>query len=98
MKRVLPLLALVAFGSLLALSPAVAQTCSIGGHNETSENFAPGGWSILGVSPGAIPAALPGTHLLISEVAPRGVSTTAGSDSSEFVEIYNPTTKPVKLD
>ena len=99
MKRVWPSLALAAFGVLLALSPAGAQTCSIGGHNETSENFAPGGWAIAAPpTPGTVPAILPGAHLLISEVAPQGITISAGSDSSEFIEIYNPTPMPIKLD
>src|SRR6266516_4378144 len=72
MKRVCLPLALVALGALLASPPASAQSCSIGGHNETSENFAPGGWSIIPGTPGTISGAPSGSHLVISEVAPRG--------------------------
>ena len=98
MKRVCLPLALVALGALLASPPASAQSCSIGGHNETSENFAPGGWSIIPGTPGTIAGAPSGTHLVISEVAPRGAGAGSLSDSSEYVEIYNPTSKPVSLD
>ncbi len=98
MKRVCLPLALVALSAVLATSPVNAQSCSIGGHNETSENFAPGGWATINMTPGTVPGAPSGTHLVISEVAPRGAGTGAASDSSEFVEIYNPTTKPVLLD
>ena len=97
MKRVLPLLAMVAFGALLALSPAGAQTCSIGGHNETSENFATGGWGTTNMSPGTVSGAPFAFHLVISEVAPRGAGTGAASDSSEYLEIYNPTPNPISL-
>src|SRR6267378_2553478 len=98
MKRVWLPLALVALGVALASPPARAQSCSIGGHNETSENFAPGGWATVNMSPGTITGAPSGTHLVISEVAPRGCGTGVVSDSSEFIEIYNPTSKPVRLD
>ncbi len=99
MKNLWPALVLVALGAVLATSPARAQSCSIGGHNETSENFAAGGgWATANMSPGTVPGGLSGTHLMISEVAVRGAGTGAGSDSSEYVEIYNPTGKPVSLD
>ena len=73
---------------------------TIGFFDATSENFgASGGWGIINMSPGCLPAGvtLTGNHLLISEVAPRGAGTGTNSDSSEYVEIYNPTPNPVSL-
>jgi len=99
MKRVWLPLALVALSAFLVSPPANAQSCSIGGHNETSEFFGPtGGWAIINMSPGTIVGAPSGTHLVFSEVAPRGAGTGTASDSSEYIEIYNPTANPVKLD
>jgi hypothetical protein len=98
MKRLCLLLCLAVLSASLVATRAHAQSCSIGGHDETSENFAPGGWGIVGASPGAGPAGLPVAHLVISEVAPRGFGIGALSDSSEYVEIYNPTSRPVDLD
>ena len=99
MKRLLVLLALAASSAVLVTSPANAQSCSIGGHDETSENFGSGGgWATANMTPGTVLGAPFATHLIISEVAPRGAGTGSLSDSSEFVEIYNPTTRPVRLD
>jgi len=73
---------------------------TIGGFDATSENFsASGGWGIINMTPGCLPTGvtLTGNHLLISEVAPRGAGTGVSSDSSEYVEIYNPTPDPVSL-
>lgn len=98
MKRVCNALALAALGALLAISPAGAVTCSIGGHNETSENFATGGWATSNMTPGTVSGAPFAFHLVISEVAPRGAGTGAGSDSSEYLELYNPTPNPISLD
>ncbi len=80
---------------------AAATTSAIGGADQTSENFsATGGWQAVNMTPGCLPTGvtLTGTHLLISEVAPRGAGTGASSDSSEYIEIYNPTALSVSLD
>jgi len=98
MKRAWSLLALVVLAVVLLAAPALAQSCSIGGHNETSENFAPGAWAITLPTPGAVAGPPSASHLLISEAAPQGISATSGSDSSEYVEIYNPTAMEVSLD
>jgi len=95
-KNVTPLFALLVVTSL-GLAPSLAAgACDIGGHNESSENFNPGGWVLQPGTPGGGPA-VTGTHLLISEVAPRGGGAGALSDSSEYVEIANPTTQLVVL-
>jgi len=99
MKRLWLVLSLIALSVLPATSRVDAQTCAIGGHNETSENFtAAGGWTTSNMSPGVIVGAPSGSHLVISEVAARGAGTGAASDSSEYIEIYNPTSRPVSLD
>jgi len=88
MKRVWLPLALVALGVALASPPARAQSCSIGGHNETRENFATGGWAIVNMSPHTVEGAPAGTHLVISEVAPPA-SVTYGPD---YVHLETTTT------
>ena len=99
MKRFCLALALVASSVLLATRPADAQSCSVGGHNETSENFtAAGGWTVANMSPGVASGAPTANHLVFSEIAVRGAGTGAASDSSEYIEIYNPTARPVSLD
>ena len=96
MKIVTPLFALLVVASI-GLAPSLAAgACDIGGHNETSENFNPGGWVLTPGTPGGGPA-VTGTHLLISEVAPRGGGAGTFSDSSEYVEIVNPTSQLVVL-
>ncbi|MBI5835998.1 MAG: T9SS type A sorting domain-containing protein [Candidatus Eisenbacteria bacterium] len=97
MKRVRHLLAWIVLGTVLGCPWAFAQTCTIGGHDETSEVFAGGGWALTPGSPGPIVGAPSGTHLVFSEIAPRGAGLGAGSDSSEYIEIYNPTSIPISL-
>ncbi len=98
MKRIRVFVPAVLLLVLAAAPAARAQGCQIGGHVETSEDFTPaGGWTTAVQSPGSVLGAPGGPHLVISEVAPRGFGTGAGSDSSEYAEIYNPTTKPVSL-
>jgi lamin tail-like protein/flagellar hook capping protein FlgD len=98
-KRACHTLVVAVMGVALAAWPAFAQTCAIGGHNETSENFtsAGGGWTTVNMTPGTVPGGISVPHLCISEVAPRGAGTGSLSDSSEYVEIYNPTTRPIDL-
>ncbi len=99
-KMVATLIAAVSLVMLFAVPSVRAQQgCFTGGHVETSEDLsAAGSWVIAGRSPGAVLGAPTASHLVITEVAPRGFGTGAGSDSSEYVEIYNPTPNTVSLD
>jgi hypothetical protein len=99
MKRITTLLAAVALGALFVTQAARAGGSFIGGHVETSENLtALGGWTTANMSPGSVLGAPSAPHLVFSEVAVRGAGTGTLSDSSEYIEIYNPTTMPVVLD
>jgi Lamin Tail Domain len=94
MRKVTPVL-LVMLATLAFAVPAWAQY-TIGGHNETSENFGTG-WTTAIPTPGTVPSGLTGAHVLITEIAARGVGAGSLSDSSEFVEIFNPSTLAVDL-
>jgi hypothetical protein len=96
MRILLTSLAVLAL--VLALTaPAMAQQI-IGGHDETSENHTGAQWAAAApATPGTGPI-VAGTHLLISEVGYRGLNSPTCADSTEFVEIYNPTPEPVELD
>lgn len=75
--------------AVMVAVPAVAQL-TIGGHDETSENF-PSLWSTVVPTPGATPGGGgPAPHLLISEIV---VTPTGG----EYIEICNNTADPVDL-
>lgn len=75
--------------AVLVAIPAAAQL-TIGGHDETSENF-PLGWVIGPPTPGATPGlGGPAPHLLISEIV---VTPTGG----EYIEICNNTGQSVDL-
>ena len=87
-------IAFLASAALLVATSASAQYV-IGGHNETSESFTGAQWATINMTPGTVSCAVSGNHLLITEVAPRGLGTGTLSDSSEVVEIYNPTTQAV---
>jgi hypothetical protein len=98
-----PILALLA--SLLATftpgTPARAQLGG-GGHDETSEDLTNTvtSWNATAgqaATPGTVPAGVTGTHLLISEVGVRGLNSATLGDSTEFIEIYNPTAATVDL-
>jgi len=77
---------------------AFAIEYTTGGHDETTETFAGANWgAAAAATPGTVPAGITGTHLLISEVGWRGLNSPTLADSTEFIEIYNPTTSPVDL-
>src|SRR5512140_1760025 len=97
MKRATFVVALMAACAGLLPMPGGARASSIGGHNETSENFLTGGWTVANMTPGTVLGSPTASHLVFSEIAPRGAGTGAASDSSEYIEIYNPTPNPVAL-
>jgi hypothetical protein len=91
----------------LAVSLAVAScfiatvsiaTESVGGHDETTEDFTTASWAATApASPGTVAGGVTGAHLLISEVGMRGLNSATQADSTEFLEIYNPTSTTVDL-
>ena len=101
MKRLWILPLGILLGLAMTASPARPQghSCQVGGQNETSELFSSvTSWAPVNFNPGIVPAGVTGRHLLISEVAPRGAGGGSVSDSSEYVEIYNPTAAAVSLE
>ncbi len=77
-------------------APAMAQQAK-GGHDETTENHKGAQWAAAAAAtPGTGPV-VGGVHLLISEVGYRGLNSATCADSTEFVEIYNPTSLPIDL-
>ena len=87
----------VLIAAVVAAAPARAQFTG-GGHDESTEDFsnavAGTAWNATAgqpATPGAVAAGVTGTHLLITEVGVRGLNSAASADSSEFVEIFNPT-------
>src|SRR5438094_427022 len=86
--------------TIALLSPARAQFGS-GGHDETTEDFnSATAWNAgtgQPATPGTVPPGVTGTHLMISEVGVRGLNTATLGDSTEFIEIYNPTNSSVDL-
>jgi len=96
------LMAILVVGFALSL-PAQAQQ-SIGGHDESTEDHTGAQWTAVAPIPGtpATPGTGPvlaGVHLLISEPGVRGTNSTtaAWADSTEFLEIYNPTGQTIDL-
>jgi len=82
-----------------ALSLPVLAQQSIGGHDETTEDHTGAQWAAAAPATPKTGPALGGVHLLISEVGWRGTNSTTLSwaDSTEFVEIYNPTSTTIDL-
>ncbi|MDI6808225.1 MAG: lamin tail domain-containing protein [Candidatus Eisenbacteria bacterium] len=84
-------------GLVFALAaPAVAQQI-IGGHDETTENHKGAQWAAAAPATPSTGPVLAGAHLLLSEIGYRGLNSATCADSTEFVEIYNPTSEPVDL-
>jgi hypothetical protein len=88
------MMVILVLGFVLSLAAQAQQ--SIGGQDETTENHKGAQWAAGALAtPGTGPV-VAGTHLLITEVGWRGLNG-ACADSTEFVEIYNPTASTVDL-
>ena len=100
MRKPLFALCVSVLATIALLSPARAQFGS-GGHDETTEDFnSATAWNAgtgQPATPGTVPPGVTGTHLMISEVGVRGLNTATLGDSTEFIEIYNPTNSSVDL-
>lgn len=95
-KKVTACFALLAVGALALALPALAQQ-TIGGHDETTEDHTLAQWgAAAAANPGVVVGAT-GAHLLITEVGWRGLNSATLADSTEYVEIYNPTAAVVVL-
>lgn len=83
----------------IVVSAGSASAQLVGGADETSENLTSvAAWgSASTATPGWVPGSVPGSHLLISEIGIRGVNTMTVGDSTEFIEIYNPTSTVIDL-
>jgi subtilisin family serine protease len=69
-------------------------------HDETTEDLKGSQWNATAgtaATPGTVAGGVTGSHLLISEVGMRGFNTALLTDSTEFLEIYNPTASSVDL-
>jgi hypothetical protein len=77
--------------------PVMAQQ-SKGGHDETTEDHTlTPPWAAVAVATPKTGPVVAGVHLLISEVGYRGLNSAACADSTEFLEIYNPTSSTIDL-
>jgi len=76
--------------------PAMAQQ-AVGGHDESTEDHTGAQWAPVAVATPKTGPVVGGVHLLISEVGYRGLNSATCADSTEFVEIYNPTSTTVDL-
>lgn len=83
----------------IVISAGSASAQLVGGADETTENLASfTAWGTASAAtPGWVPGSVPGTHLLISEVGIRGINSMTVGDSTEFIEIYNPTSIVIDL-
>src|SRR5439155_18013599 len=100
MRKPLFALCVSVLATIALLSPARAQFGS-GGHDETTEDFnSATAWNAgtgQPATPGTVPPGVTGTHLMISVVGVRVLNTATLGDSTEFIEIYNPTNSSVHL-
>jgi hypothetical protein len=78
-------------------TPTLAQR-TVGGHDESTEDFTGASWAAAAVaSPGTVAAGVTGVHLLITEIGWRGLNSATLTDSTEFIEFFNPTNDFVDL-
>src|SRR5258706_8179355 len=84
-------LCLATFAVLCVVPAGRAIAQSIGGVDATTEDFtSAASWApATPATPGGSPS-IGSTHLLISEIGMRGWNTSTLTDSTEFIEIYNP--------
>jgi hypothetical protein len=68
-------------------------------HDETTEDLTGPGWNAAAGTPATPGAAgyVTGAHLLISEIGWRGINDATRGDSTEFIEIHNPTGSTIDL-
>jgi hypothetical protein len=77
--------------------PAMAQKI-IGGHDESMEDHTlTPPWALTSAATPGVSPAVAGSHLLITEVGVRGLNSATLADSTEFIEIYNPTSEQIDL-
>jgi hypothetical protein len=95
-KSATHLLAAVLFLAAIA-TPVLAQQ-SVGGHDESTEDHTGASWgAAAAATPGTVGAGVTGVHLLLTEIGWRGLNSATLADSTEFMEIYNPTNELLDL-
>ena len=68
------------------------------GHDETTEAHNAGQWgAAAAATPGTVAGGVSGDHLLITEIGWRGLNSVMQTDSTEFIEIHNPTASAIDL-
>jgi hypothetical protein len=96
LKSATRVLAAVVFLAAIA-TPTLAQQ-TVGGHDESTDDFTGASWAAAApANPGTVASGVTGVHLLITEIGWRGLNSATLTDSTEFVEIYNPTGDVVDL-
>jgi hypothetical protein len=91
---------LLTTGLCATLTATAFASCdqTIGGHDETTESFAGASWAAAAAATaGTVAGGVTGTHLLITEVGWRGWNSATLADSTEFIEIFNPTAASIDL-
>jgi hypothetical protein len=89
---------LVAALLLAAIASRAFAVTTVGGHDESTEDLTAASWAAAAVAnPGTVAPGVTGVHLLITEIGWRGLNSATLADSTEFIEIYNPTNSAVSL-
>lgn len=100
MRKIVTTLSTLGLCAAMAARASASCDQTIGGHDETTENFLGATWAAAAAATaGSVAGGVTGTHLLITEVGWRGwnANATTLADSSEFVEIFNPTAETINL-